>query len=180
MSTSVPSMSRIAAGGMGIPFPRTYVHNRPAVRTAAALGVDNAIGGHSRLAPALLLVVLAPRGRVAASLPRRRLAEQACPAANATPAHASKREIVRATLCGLNRERAHAGLRKLKLNTELSRAARRHAHDMARRNYFSHDTLGGGSFVDRIRARGLPQAARTAGSSARTSPGAAAGTRGRA
>ena len=82
------------------------------------------------------------------------LAEQACPAADATPAHASKREILRATLCGLNRERAHAGLHKLKLNTELSRAARRHAHDMAQRNYFSHDTLGGGSFVDRIRAEG--------------------------
>jgi uncharacterized protein YkwD len=82
------------------------------------------------------------------------LAEQACPAANATPANATKREILRSTLCALNRERAHSGLRKLKLNKKLSRAARRHAHDMAKRNYFSHDTLGGGTFVDRIRAEG--------------------------
>jgi uncharacterized protein YkwD len=82
------------------------------------------------------------------------LAEQACPAANATPANATKREILRSTLCALNRERAHSGLRKLKLNKKLSRAARRHAHDMAKRNYFSHDTLGGGTFLDRIRAEG--------------------------
>ena len=82
------------------------------------------------------------------------LAEQACPAANATPANASKHEILRATLCKLNCERVHAGMRRLKLNRKLSRAARRHARDMARRNYFSHDTLGGGTFVDRIRREG--------------------------
>ena len=81
-------------------------------------------------------------------------AVQACPASNATPASATKRTILRATLCELNRERDHYGLRKLKLNKKLSRAARRHAHDMARRNYFSHDTLGGGTFVDRIRGAG--------------------------
>jgi uncharacterized protein YkwD len=82
------------------------------------------------------------------------LAAQACPSANATPASASKREIVRATLCELNSQRAASGLRRLTLNRRLSKAARRHARDMARRNYFSHDTLGGGSFVDRIRRVG--------------------------
>jgi uncharacterized protein YkwD len=81
-------------------------------------------------------------------------AEQACPAANATPAKATKREILNATLCELNRERAHHGLRALKLNEKLSAAARGHVHDIAKRNYFSHDTLGGGSFVDRIRKQG--------------------------
>jgi uncharacterized protein YkwD len=86
--------------------------------------------------------------------PAANAAEQACPAANATPANATKREIVRATLCALNRERTHYGLKGLKLNRKLSRAARRHARDMAHRNYFSHDTLGGGSFVDRIRRTG--------------------------
>lgn len=89
------------------------------------------------------------------------MAEQACPAANATPADASKREILRATLCGLNRERAHYGMRKLKLNKKLSRAARRHARDMAKRNYFSHDTLGGGTFVDRIKREGYLKGSRS-------------------
>jgi uncharacterized protein YkwD len=77
-----------------------------------------------------------------------------CVAANATTAHASKHKIVRATLCQLNRTRHHYGLHRLRLNKKLSRAARRHARDMARRNYFSHDTLGGGSFLDRIRRTG--------------------------
>jgi uncharacterized protein YkwD len=80
--------------------------------------------------------------------------EQACASANATPANATKRQMVGATLCELNRERARHGLHRLELNKRLSKAARRHARDMARRNYFSHDTLGGGSFVDRIRRVG--------------------------
>lgn len=101
----------------------------------------------------LLAVVLAVLAVALIAAPTA-LAEQACPAANATPASATKREIVRATLCQLNRERAHHGLGRLKLNKRLTRAARRHALDMARRNYFSHDTLGGGSFVDRIRRAG--------------------------
>ena len=102
-----------------------------------------------RVVPVLLAVVV---GLLIAASPAS--AEQACPASNATPADATKRQILRATLCALNRERAHYGLRKLTLNKKLSRASRRHAHDMARRNYFSHDTLGGGTFVDRIRAEG--------------------------
>jgi uncharacterized protein YkwD len=109
--------------------------------------------------PRLLAVVIAVlAGTLLAAPPA--LAEQACPAANATPANATKREIIRGTLCQLNRERAHHGLRPLKLNKLLARAARRHARDMARRNYFSHDTLGGGSFVDRIRQAGYLKGAR--------------------
>ena len=99
--------------------------------------------------PAVLAVVV---GLLIAAPPAS--AEQACPASDATPASATKRQILRATLCALNRERVHYGLRKLKLNEKLSRASRHHAHDMARRNYFSHDTLGGGSFLDRIRRTG--------------------------
>ena len=110
----------------------------------------------SRLAALLLAAVAA---LLIAASPA--AAEQACPAGNATPAVASKREIVRATLCELNRERAHSGLRALKINRKLSRAARVHVRDMTRRNYFSHDTLGGGSFVDRIRRQGYLRGARS-------------------
>jgi uncharacterized protein YkwD len=110
--------------------------------------------------PRLAVVVLALLAGVLLAAPPA-LAEQACPASNATPASATKREMVRATLCALNRERAHHGLRRLSLDKRLSRAARRHARDMARRNYFSHDTLGGGSFVDRIRAEGYLKGARS-------------------
>jgi uncharacterized protein YkwD len=111
---------------------------------------------HQRLSVVVLAVIA---GALLAAPPA--LAEQACPAANATPASATKRQIVRATLCQLNRERAHRGLRRLKLDKRLGRAARRHARDMARRKYFSHDTLGGGSFVDRIRRAGYLKGAYT-------------------
>jgi uncharacterized protein YkwD len=36
------------------------------------------------------------------------------------------------------------------MNQRLSQAAAGHARDMVSRDYFSHDTQGGGSFVDRI------------------------------
>jgi uncharacterized protein YkwD len=111
------------------------------------------------LRPRQLVVVLA--ALLAAAPASASAAEQACPSANATPATATKRQIVRATLCALNRERAHAGLKALRLNRKLSLAARRHARDMAKRNYFSHDSLGGGSFVDRIRRTGYLRGARS-------------------
>jgi uncharacterized protein YkwD len=82
------------------------------------------------------------------------MAVQACPSAGATPATVAERIVVRATLCTLNAERARHGLPPLRLNKKLSKAARRHAHDMVRRDYFGHDTPGGGSFVDRIRSTG--------------------------
>jgi uncharacterized protein YkwD len=86
--------------------------------------------------------------------PSSALAAQACESANATPAKANHRIVVRATLCVLNAARSRHGLGPLRLNRRLSKAARRHAGDMARRKYFSHDTLGGGSFLDRIRHTG--------------------------
>jgi uncharacterized protein YkwD len=85
---------------------------------------------------------------------------RACEAANATPAKAAMRTMVRATLCVLNAQRERHGLRPLKLNKRLSKAARRHARDMARRKYFTHDSLGGGTFVDRIRRTGYLRGAR--------------------
>jgi uncharacterized protein YkwD len=77
-----------------------------------------------------------------------------CASASATPSEVAKRTVVRATLCTLNAERARHGLARLKLNKRLSAAARRHARDMVRRDYFAHDSLGGGSFVGRIRRSG--------------------------
>jgi uncharacterized protein YkwD len=82
------------------------------------------------------------------------MAVRACPAAGATPSSVAKRTVVRATLCSLNAQRDRYGLPPLKLNKRLSKAARGHARDMVRRDYFAHDSLGGGTFVDRIRRSG--------------------------
>jgi uncharacterized protein YkwD len=104
---------------------------------------------HSRL-----LALVAITFAIAYAAPTSAHAVHACESANATPGQASNRTIVRATLCMINAERTHFGLKPLRLNRRLSRAALRHATDMARRKYFSHDTLGGGTFLDRIRQTG--------------------------
>lgn len=88
-------------------------------------------------------------------------AARACQSASASPASASKRSVVRATLCLLNNERSKRGLRRLRLSKRLSRAASRHARDMARRKYFSHQSFSGADFVQRIRRTGYLHSARS-------------------
>ena len=102
---------------------------RPAVGIVAALAI---------------LLVAAPSASAAG----------ACAAANASTSTATKRALVRATLCVLNADRARSGLRPLRLNHRLSLAARRHSRAMAARHFFSHDSLNGSSFLDRIRRTG--------------------------
>jgi uncharacterized protein YkwD len=87
-------------------------------------------------------------------------AAHACSAANASVDSATKRALVRATLCQLNVERARRGLGPLRLNHRLSRAAVAHSRAMARRHFFSHDSLNGASFLDRIRRTGYLHGAR--------------------
>jgi uncharacterized protein YkwD len=53
-----------------------------------------------------------------------------------------------------NRERTKAGCGPLRVDARLRTAARRHSADMAARDYFSHDSPSGSSFVDRIKAAG--------------------------
>lgn len=73
-----------------------------------------------------------------------------CENADTHPGAVSGSVVRAATLCLLNAERAQHGLKKLRKNGELRLAAKRHAKDMANRNYFAHDSLDGSSFVDRI------------------------------
>jgi uncharacterized protein YkwD len=97
------------------------------------------------LAASLLLLSTAPAADARPS---------ACDSASAMPSKSAKRTIVRATLCLVNAQRARQGLGKLRFSRRLSKAARRHVSDMARRNYFDHNSLSGASFVDRIRRTG--------------------------
>jgi len=97
------------------------------------------------LAAALALLLVAAPSASAAG---------ACSSANATVSQSTKRELVRATLCVLNAQRARHDLRRLRLSPRLSAAARRHSRAMARRRFFSHNSPSGASFVDRIRRTG--------------------------
>jgi uncharacterized protein YkwD len=84
-----------------------------------------------------------------------------CSGASASLATASKRSLVRATLCRLNAERARRGVHPLRLNRRLAAAAQRHSRAMARRHFFSHDSVNGASFLDRIRGTGYLRGARS-------------------
>lgn len=107
------------------------------------------------------LTVLAAICALVAVMAPSALAASACQSASAMPAQTGKRAVVRATLCSINAERSRSGLAALRLNKRLSAAAAAHAGDMDARNYFSHDSLGGGSFVDRIRRAGYLDGARS-------------------
>src|SRR5689334_19874995 len=92
----------------------------------------------------LLLLVAVVAGASPAS------AATGCASADAPPAQASAVTVAHAALCLVNQERTSRGLRALKSNRRLTKAAAGHAVDMVTNNYFSHDSLGGGDFVDRI------------------------------
>lgn len=56
----------------------------------------------------------------------------------------------------VNAERAKAGCAPLRLNSRLTSAAQGHSADLAARDYFSHTSLDGRTYVDRINATGYP------------------------
>ena len=73
-----------------------------------------------------------------------------CAKAGAHPADISRKAVKKATLCLLNKRRRAHDRRKLKPNRRLAKAARRHARDMVKKDYFAHDSPTGVDFVDRI------------------------------
>lgn len=68
--------------------------------------------------------------------------------------------IRRAIRCLINVERGKRDLRPVALHRALERAAGRHARDMVRRRYFSHDSRGGAQVADRVRRTGYLRGAR--------------------
>jgi uncharacterized protein YkwD len=87
-------------------------------------------------------------------------AADGCDGSRASVSQASKRVLVRATLCILNAERTRRHLRPLLLNRRLSSAARGHSRAMVEQRFFSHTSLDGSGFVDRIRRSGYLDGAR--------------------
>jgi len=73
----------------------------------------------------------------------------ACADEGADPSSASLKKIERATHCLINKQRGRRGVNKLERSAKLDQAAVGHSRDMAAKNFFSHDGVGG-SLVDRI------------------------------
>jgi uncharacterized protein YkwD len=77
-----------------------------------------------------------------------------CASADGPTARASTVALANAALCLVNQQRSSRGLKPLKANRRLAKAAVGHARDMVGDGYFSHDSADGRSFVDRIRNAG--------------------------
>ena len=76
----------------------------------------------------------------------------ACDAARASVTGPTVDEAADATLCLLNRERGRRGLKPLRHDQNLTRAARLHSTDMVQKRYFEHESRDGRSPFDRILA----------------------------
>ena len=81
--------------------------------------------------------------------------------ASAEPTAANVRDVQRTVLCLVNRERTSRGLKRLRANTKLAKAATNHSRDMVRRSYFDHVSPNGGTVQDRIKHAGWFRGARS-------------------
>jgi uncharacterized protein YkwD len=84
-----------------------------------------------------------------------------CSGAGKAPGQLSSSQLQRATLCLVNAQRHRHGLRSLRSDRKLRKAAARHSSDMVRRDYFSHYSPGGGSIQTRIGGSGYLRGARS-------------------
>ena len=85
----------------------------------------------------------------------------ACSGADSDPATLGGAKTARTTLCLLNHERSIRGLRRLRHDAKLGRAAAGHAGDMVAKHYFDHTSKSGASFVTRIKRTGWTRSRRS-------------------
>jgi uncharacterized protein YkwD len=84
-----------------------------------------------------------------------------CSGADSLPATLSPAAVNHTTLCLINGQRRAHGLRALRLDTKLARAAGGHANDMVARHFFAHESLNGTTFDVRIKRTGWMKSRRS-------------------
>jgi uncharacterized protein YkwD len=84
----------------------------------------------------------------------------ACAGAARAAQHAPVTNVRGAVLCLVNGERRRHGLRAVRANPALGRAAARHSADMVRRGFFDHVSPTGSTLTSRVRASGYLRGAR--------------------
>jgi uncharacterized protein YkwD len=77
-------------------------------------------------------------------------AARTCAGAKARISKAPPRKLRAALLCLVNRKRTAEGLKALRLDRKLQKAAGRHARDMVRHDYFGHQRPGGPDLSARL------------------------------
>jgi uncharacterized protein YkwD len=73
-----------------------------------------------------------------------------CADADLSPSADSLKQAREAVVCLHNEQRARRGLRALRQNAQLRRAAARHSQEMVEQSYFRHESRDGAQFVERI------------------------------
>jgi uncharacterized protein YkwD len=81
--------------------------------------------------------------------------------AAAEPTTRNVDQVERTVLCLVNRERTRRGLKSLRSDGKLARAAAGHSRDMVDRGYFDHVSPGGGTMQTRIKSAGWFSGARS-------------------
>ena len=116
----------------------------------------------ARKGPGLAIVLALAALLVPAGAEARPPARDASACANTglKPTRANLDEVRRAVLCLHNAARAGRGLRPLRENPRLRRAAARHSDHMVDSRFFDHTSPGGGTMLERIRRTGYTSGAR--------------------
>ena len=96
-----------------------------------------------------------------AAAPGKAMAQDQCQGASAVPSVQTLRRAAGAVICLVNADRARHGLRALRGNSDLRRAAGSHSRNMVRSGFFSHVTPRGASLGDRLRRSGYLRANQT-------------------
>jgi uncharacterized protein YkwD len=79
---------------------------------------------------------------------------ESCPGGDLMPTSSNLRAVRQATLCLLNQERAGHGLRPVRSNAKLRRAAQSYSRTMVRQGFFDHVSPGGSTMIDRVSRTG--------------------------
>jgi uncharacterized protein YkwD len=78
----------------------------------------------------------------------------ACANADLTPSSENLQAVRASVLCLLNDERASRGMRRLRANAKLRKAAERHSRNMNLRDFFDHVSPAGTTPLQRVKAAG--------------------------
>jgi uncharacterized protein YkwD len=81
-------------------------------------------------------------------------AAQACEGAGAEPWELRIEQADETVLCLINQSRRAAGVRPVRVDGRLGRAARKHSNSMDRRNFFAHTSPSGSDPANRARRAG--------------------------
>ena len=101
-----------------------------------------------------LAVALLAAGATASAVPAAAMAASPCNGSKQSLSEGTTQQLSATTLCLINRQRARHGLRALRADARLARAADRHSRDMVAHRYFAHDSRTGARFSARIARTG--------------------------